>query len=370
MIEFTLPSLGAGMTEARLLDWKVVPGQLVRRGDVVAVVETPTAALDIESWREGTVRELLVKPGATVPVGTVLAVFLEAAELPQAAPAQAGVSAAEPVIGRRLIAPVARTRAEELGIDLDTVTGTGPGGEITLEDVELGVLSSLAQPMVDKVAAMRKAMEAAMTRSKREIPHYYLSAAIPMAAAQDWLAATNAGRDPTARLLMAVLQLKAVALALMAYPDLNGWFAGGGFRRAAVAHIGVAIALREGGLVAPALHDVGSKTLDELMRDLANLVARARSGSLRSSELADATVTVTNLGDAGADMLLGVIYPPQVALVGFGRIAPHPWVADGALAAVPLTTASLAGDHRVSDPRYGAMFLGDLRARLQHPQLL
>jgi pyruvate dehydrogenase E2 component (dihydrolipoamide acetyltransferase) len=375
MIEFALPSLGPGMVEGKLLRWKIVPGQPVRRGDVVAVVDTPLAPVEVESEKEGTVLELLVEAGATVPVGTVLAIFLEAGESPRTArrgkPAVPEIPPVEPgVIGRRRILPVARTRAAELGIDLDTVTGTGPDGEISLEDVELAVLSAVAQPAVDKQAEMRKAVTAAVTRSKREIPHYYLSEPVPMASAQDWLASANAGRDPAERLLMEVLQLKAVALALKAYPDLNGWYAGGGFRPAPSAHIGVAIPLRQGGLIAPAIHDVGAKSLDELTRDLTNLVARARSGSLRSAELADTTASVTNLGKSGVDAVFGIIYPPQVALVGFGRIAARPWVVDGAVAPMPLATASLAADHRVTDGLYGALFLAALRELLQRPERL
>lgn len=392
MIEFLLPSLGSDMEQGKLLQWKIAPGQQVRRGQIVAVVDTSKAAVDVESWQEGTVFELLVMPGETVPVGSVLATFLEPGESPEAAkptrrtaieetPAPVapvlsggGVPVAVPVepgaIGRRRISPAARRRAQEIGLTLDAVPGTGPGGAITLEDVEQAALTTVAQPALDKRAEMRKAIGAAMSRSKREIPHYYLSEAIPMRNAQEWLSAANATRDMTQRLLMAVLQLKAVALALQAFPDLNGLMRDGRFTPSAAAHIGVAISLREGGLIAPAIHDVGSKNLDELMRDLTNLVARARSGSLRSSEMSDPTITVTNLGEQGVDTVFGVIYPPQVALVGFGRIAARPWVDGGAVEAMQVTTASLSADHRVSDGHYGALFLAELRERLQHPERL
>ena len=218
---------------------------------------------------------------------------------------------------------------------------------------------------------MRKAIAAAMSRSKREIPHYYLSEAIAMEHAQAWLSEANAGRPITGRLLMAALQLKAVALALQKYPEMNGFFRDGAFQAVAAAHIGVAISMRQGGLIAPAIHDVGEKSLDEVMRDLADLVKRARAGSLKSSEMSDPTITVTNLGDQGVEAVYGVIYPPQVALVGFGRIAPRPWVdAAGGLTVAPVLTASLAADHRVSDGHRGALFLAELRDWLQQPEKL
>ncbi|MDO8419185.1 MAG: 2-oxo acid dehydrogenase subunit E2, partial [Rubrivivax sp.] len=209
-----------------------------------------------------------------------------------------------------------------------------------------------------------------MSRSKREIPHYYLSETIPMARALAWLQQRNQSLPVTERLLPAVLLLKAVALALRRTPELNGFHRAGRFEPAAAVHAGVAISLRGGGLVAPALHDVGDKALGVLMRDLADLVRRARAGSLRSSEMADPTITVTNLGDQGAEAVFGVIYPPQVALVGFGRLAERPWVLDGTVRAVPVVCATLAADHRASDGHRGALFLTELNELLQQPQAL
>ena len=217
---------------------------------------------------------------------------------------------------------------------------------------------------------MRKAIAAAMSRSKREIPHYYLSETIPMSRASAWLLRANEERPVTARLLMGVLQIKAVAHALQEVPQLNGFWRDGVFQPATGVHVGVAIAMRQGGLIAPALLDVANKNLDQLMRELADLVKRARAGSLRSSEMSDPTITVTNLGDQGVASVFGVIYPPQVALVGFGRIADTAWAQDGWLRAMPVVTASLAADHRVSDGHRGALFLAELRDRLQEPQTL
>jgi pyruvate dehydrogenase E2 component (dihydrolipoamide acetyltransferase) len=217
---------------------------------------------------------------------------------------------------------------------------------------------------------MRRAIAAAMARSKREIPHYYLATDIPLARASRWLAARNEQRSITERVLMAVPLLKAVALALKRYPELNGFFRDGAFVPGPGIHLGVAISLRQGGLIAPAIRDVDRKGLDELMRALSDLVGRARALTLRSSEMSDATITVTNLGDQGVDVVHGVIYPPQVALVGFGKIAERPWVEDGKVVVAPVVTASLSADHRASDGHRGALFLIELARLLQDPEKL
>ena len=390
MIEFKLPSLGADMDEGKLLEWKVSPGDTVKKGQVVAIVDTSKAAVDVESWSEGTVFELLTEPGETIPVGTVMATLLEAGEsaetakrtprpAPKAAVAPVAAPAPSPrptaaIAGRRRISPAARKHAEELGVDVEAIPGTGPEGSVTLADVEQAAAVKVSPARTaaapDKAAEMRRAIAAAMGRSKREIPHYYLSEPVPMRRATAWLAQANEGRPITARLLMAVLQLKAVALALRKFPEMNGFYRDNAFQPAASAHIGVAISLRQGGLIAPAIHDVGEKTLEQLMRDLTDLVKRARAGSLRSSEMSDPTITVTNLGEQGVAAVYGVIYPPQVALVGFGRIVEQPWVENRVLTVMPVVTASLAADHRVSDGHRGALFLAELRDLLQQPENL
>jgi pyruvate dehydrogenase E2 component (dihydrolipoamide acetyltransferase) len=207
-----------------------------------------------------------------------------------------------------------------------------------------------------------------MARSKREIPHYYLGADIELSAALGWLARENERRPVTERLLPVALLLKAVARAAREVPEVNGYFVDGAFRPSEAVHLGVAISLRRGGLVAPALHDVDRKALGDLMRELNDLVARTRSGGLRSSELTDATLTVTNLGDLGVGTVYGVIYPPQVALVGFGRVQERPWAVGGRIEARPVMSATLSGDHRVSDGIRGAQFLAKLDRLLQAPE--
>ena len=360
MIEFKLPSLGADMDQGTLLEWRVKPGDPVKRGDVVALVDTTKAAVDVEIWEAGTVFEILVQPGEKIPVGTVLATLLSPGESSPttAAPAIASVS-------RRQMSPAARRRAAELKIDLDGLAGTGPGGAVTLADVEKFAQAAAPQ---DRGRQMRAAIAAAMSRSKREIPHYYLAETVPLDRAGAWLSNQNLGRPVTGRILMAALFVKAVARAVRDYPEMNGYYRDGGLEPATAAHVGVAISLRGGGLVAPALRDAGDKPLAQVMHELSDLVARARAGSLRSSEVSDPSITVTNLGDQGVESVFGVIYPPQVALVGFGRVSERPWAVDGAVKPIAAVTASLAADHRVSDGHRGAAFLAGIRDLLMRPE--
>lgn len=399
MIEFRLPSLGADMDEGTLLEWQVHPGDAVQRGQVVAIVDTTKAAIDVECWDEGTVDELIVSPGSKVPVNTVLALLRAPGETPEQAaqwkaahpcapvPARAAMPAAvaaptlaaAPAPGaaaRRRVSPAARRHAEELGIALESVAGTGPDGAVLVEDVERAARTRAPQAAgaaavaAERAAQMRRTIAAAMARSKREIPHYYLEADVPLEAAGRWLAERNAGRPITERLLMAALFIKAVARALVEFPELNGFFRGDRFEPAREVHVGVAVSLRQGGLVAPALLDADRKPIDQLMRELTDLVKRTRAFSLRSSELSMPTVTVTNLGDQGVDRVFGIIYPPQVALVGFGSVRERAWAHDGALKAVPAVSVTLAADHRASDGHRGALFLARVSELLQLPDAI
>jgi len=214
---------------------------------------------------------------------------------------------------------------------------------------------------------MRKVIGAAMARSKREIPHYYLAEDVLLTAATRWLMEQNAARSVADRLLLAPLLLKSVAVALRRTPELNGYYKDDVFAPGAGIHIGVAISLRAGGLVTPALMDVDRKDIDQLNRELLDLIRRTRAGSLKSTELSAGTITVTSLGEQGVGAVYGVIYPPQVALVGFGRVTERPWAVDGGLRVAPVVTATLAADHRVSDGHRGGLFLAAVRDLLQNP---
>jgi pyruvate dehydrogenase E2 component (dihydrolipoamide acetyltransferase) len=386
MIDFKMPALGADMESGTLVEWLVKAGDEVAPGAVIAVVETQKGAIEIETFAKGKIADIVVPVGEKVPVGKVLAHIDDgkaapaapspappAAPIPAPAPAPAAKpppATPAPAAAHVEASPVARRRAAELGVDLSRVTGTGPHGSIRLADVEgfrPAEAPRLAKGKFD-AAEMRKAIAAAMSRSKREIPHYYLSDSIDMSRALAWLEGFNAKQEPAGRLLPAVLFLKASALALRQAPQLNGTFVEGAFVPGEGVHIGWAVSLRGGGLIAPAIRDVDLKSLIEAMAAMRDVVQRARAGGLRSSELTSATITVTSLGDRGAEAAQGVIYPPQVAIVGFGRVAPRPWVVDGRVEARPIVTATLAADHRVTDGHTGGLFLEALRNILQEPE--
>ena len=355
MGDFRMPSLGADMREGTLLQWKVKPGDRVKRGDIIAEVATDKGDIDIEVFEDGVVTEILVAPGREVPVGEVLARI-------------DGGGAVAPSTPERVRAtPAARRLAEERGVDLASVRGTGPEGAVTREDVEKAGQTKTVEPRKKSAEGIRLAIAAAMARSNREIPHYYLETRIDMKRALAYLAENNAALALEERLLPAVLLLKAVALALREVPELNGYWIDDALQKKEEIHIGFAISLRKGGLVTPALHDVDRKSLPEIMALLRDLIPRARAGRLRSSELSDGTVTVTNLGDLGVATVYGVIYPPQVALVGFGKIVEQPWAENGMLGVRPVLSATLAADHRATDGARGALFLDALARRLQEP---
>ncbi len=402
MGDFRMPALGADMEAGTLVEWHVKPGDAVKRGDVVADVETDKGIVEVEIWESGVVESLSVAPGTKVPVGTVLAttradgggsptpLVTSPGEVPVAPPTpvppakRSAVVPAGPAEPHVLASPAARQFARECGIDVANVHGTGPHGSVTRADVERASAPSVAVPPIPAApaptteakatsldaSAMRRAIAAAMARSKREIPHYYLSADVDAKAAVAWLEAQNTARSVTERILFAALLLKATALAVREVPEVNGFFVDGAFQAAKAVHLGVAISLRQGGLIAPAIHDVDSKSLADLQASLRDLVARVRSGRLRSSEMSDPTLTVTNLGDQGVDSVFGVIYPPQVALVGFGKVAERAWASGGMVGARAVVTVTLAADHRVSDGHRGAMFLSTIGRLLQEPEKL
>jgi pyruvate dehydrogenase E2 component (dihydrolipoamide acetyltransferase) len=355
VLKFKMPSLGADMEAGTLVEWRIKPGDRVKRGDIVAIVDTDKAAIEMEIWLDGIVNKLLVEPGAKVPVGAVLALVEGTAEKEAGPQTNAPVANAPPE--RQRISPRARKLAQERGLDLSLIKGSGPEGAITEADIEKAVPAKSTSK--EGAPSIRRAIAAAMSRSKREIPHYYLSSTISLEATLEWLEKENAKRPIASRLLLAALLVKAVAGACKEHPEFNGFWKDDQLEKSSSVNIGMAISLRKQGLVAPALLRVDEQNLTQVMESLRDLTARARAGNLRSSEMTDATITVTNLGDLGVDQVFGVIYPPQVAMVGFGKVS-----------ASKKIVATLSGDHRATDGARGARFLGKIGKRLGDPNLL
>ncbi len=387
-----MPSLGSDMEKGTLVEWMKKPGDTVRNGDVVAVIETEKGAIEIEAFESGIFERALVELGQTVPVGTAIAIIdgARAAPAPEpvrpapAPPPPARVAVVAPAPPRPTAeikaSPAARKLAEERGIDLATIKGSGPEGSIVYVDVENAVAKGAIavekreppkkKPAGPDLAAMQTIIAAATARSKREIPHYYLTHEVDITDALTWLAKTNAKRTPDRRLLPAAVLLKALAAALRKHPEFNGFYEKNAFHASERIHVGVAIAIRGGGLVAPAIHDTDKLPLDEVMDRLRDLVARVRVGRFRSSEIADPTITLTSLGERGVDAVVPVIYPPQVAIVGTGTPRKRPWIVAGKVKARDVITISLAGDHRVGNGHRGALFLAEWATLMQQPELL
>ena len=398
---FKMPSLGADMESGTLMEWKVKEGEKVKKGQVIAEVESNKGVIEVEIFEEGVVDKLLVEPGTTCAVGTPIAfirgedeteessvaeeVSIEKSEAPKVEkrkPAKAPELKKEVETVQEStkkepdkisekheikISPAARRKAEELGIDLEALAAKSEG-KIGTAEVEAAAADKKKQRGGSD--SMRKAIAAAMSRSNAEIPHYYLSMSINMTPALEWLAEQNEKRSIKERILPAALTIRAVVKALQAVPELNGFWQNDVLQMSGTINPGVAIAKRKGGLVTPALLNAQEMDLDGTMKAFHDLITRTRSGKLRSSEITQQTMVITNLGDLGVEEVLGVIYPPQVALVGLGRIADAPWVVGDALAVRKVMRATLAGDHRATDGRTGALFLNKLDEFLQNPEEL
>lgn len=405
MTSFLMPSLGADMEDGTLVEWKKKPGDILQYGDIIAEVDTQKGLIEIEVFEEGILEKILVDEGQKVPVGTPMALIKKNSETSESEiETYAKIEEYHPIVEKEAtekplqvkeeksadtppdkdldskrikISPLAKRIAKEKGIDLSNIKGTGEQGGITREDVERYIV--IREEAFEKepdtpsksssVTAIRHAVAAAMSKSNQEIPHYYLEKKVDMTAAMIWLKETNAQREIKSRLLPATLFLKAVGLALKKVPELNAHWENGLKIQEKIA-IGFVVSLREGGLVVPAIHQPERKSMDELMEILNELIPRARSLRLRSSELSDTTITVTSLGEGGADKVFGVIYPPQVAIVGFGTIMHEALFKDNETNLRPVIHITLAGDHRATDGLTGSRFLNTLDYYLQNPETL
>lgn len=391
-----MPSLGADMELAILMEWLVKEGDSVKKNQVVAEVETSKGVIEIEVFEDGIVDKLLVEPETECKVGMPLALIrsegenvvkeepkTESISEPREETSKVESAEKEPIVHeqkivqeeRVKISPAARKRAEELGVDLNKLTPKD--GVIQLNQVEDASSSAVKAPLhVEKKEevksspkdGMRQAIAAAMSRSNAEIPHYYLSTSINMTPSLAYLEELNKQRSIKDRILPVAMLIRAVVLSLVEVPELNGFWQENEHQISKEIHPGIAIALRKGGLITPALLDAQDMSLNDTMNSISDLITRTRSGKLRGSEMTKQTITITNLGDLGVESVYGVIYPPQLAVVGLGAIMDKPWAEGDALSVRKVLQATLAGDHRATDGRTGALFLDRLNKFLQNPE--
>jgi pyruvate dehydrogenase E2 component (dihydrolipoamide acetyltransferase) len=406
--EVVMPQMGADMQEGTILRWLKREGDAVQRGEIIAEIETDKANVEIEAYESGVLRRILLSEGATVPVGQIMAVIAAPEDdvsqyAPAAAAAEAPTPAAKPqrpaavagappiAEGRIHASPAARRLAEELGVDVSLVRGTGPDGRILRRDIEAAkapaaaparpaggpvaeAAPAVATPAGAPAAApamsrMRQAIARRMAQSKREAPHYYLTMDIDMTEAQRLRQQLNEAAEGEAHVSVNDMIVKAVAKALRRHPTFNSWFVDGqvqSFPEGEAINIGVAVALEEG-LIAPAVLDCGRKSLADIALASRDLAERARSGVLKAEEYTGATFTVSNLGMYGVETLIAIISPPQTAILGVGVVKKAPVVRDGEIVVGERMKVALSADHRVTDGAQGARFLADIRNFMEKP---
>ncbi|MCE2404074.1 MAG: 2-oxo acid dehydrogenase subunit E2 [Dehalococcoidia bacterium] len=396
--QIVMPRMNYDMREGTVVRWHKAEGDVVSRGDVIAEIETDKATVEMESFWDGILGRIVVEEGRAVPVGEVLAVITEPGEaappveslrFPQPSPSSQGSeestgaaglgpgpeSAADPPAppsGVRA-SPIARRLARERGIDLAAVTGTGPGGRVTETDVlahqegQLAPEAASAGGRID-LSRMRQAIAGVTSRSKREVPHFYVTSEIDMDRAVDLRAQLNdaVGDGHGSRVSVNDLIVKAAARSLERFPKFNASFEGDHLELHGDVNIAIAVALEEG-LILPAIAGCQKKSLREIAAASTDLVQRAHGGTLRAEEYAGGTFAVSNLGMFDVDSFAAIIYPPNAAVLAVGRVAEQPVVRNGRVTVGHVMKATLSVDHRVADGAEGARFLKNVKGHLENP---
>jgi pyruvate dehydrogenase E2 component (dihydrolipoamide acetyltransferase) len=414
LADYAMPSLGADMDEGTVIEWLVQAGDTMERGQVIARVETEKSDIDIEIWHNGVVAEIVAGPGATVPVGATIMRFrssdhvqvdiapVKAAPPTVASPTKAPAPAPQTqrtddvssagADGAVWASPLARRLAKEQGIVLADVAGSGPSGAVRAGDLRTWAASHQAEQRAEtgdeldetievtaaavpsrmsRTERMRSMIAARMALSNHDIPHYRLEWDVNLGPLTAHLSRLNEERPITERIVPAAALVRAVAVAAAKHPELNGTWSDGRFHPGQGVNVSVAISLRSGGLVTPTIRNADDESLDDVMTLLREFTTAARTGTMRSEwTRSDSSITVTNLGERGADLVHGLISPPEVALVGFGRIRERPMVVDGAVVARPVVTVTLGADHRATDGAVGSRFLSTIANLLEEPECL
>ncbi len=389
-----MPKLGFDMAEGRLIRWLKAEGERVQKGDVLAEIETDKATVEVEAPAAGLVRRQLVSEGTAVPVGTPIAILAEAdepiADLAAGAPAPAAVSRAEagepsaappstaaPAESGRLpggvrASPLARRVARQAGVDLAAVTGSGPQGRVLRRDVEAAAARGAAAPAVPRAAErvvpsrLRAAIGRRMTQAKQQAPHFYVTTEIdagPMMALREEL---NALLPESEKISVNDFIVKAAALTLRQFPNLNASLDGDAVLRHAQVNVGVAVAL-EDGLITVVTRDTDRKPIRELSEETRQMVARARQGKVRPEDIEGSTFSVSNLGMFDVDHFIAIINPPEAAILAVGSVRQIPVVHEGQVRIGQRLKVTLSADHRLTDGAEAARWLQAFKRLLEHP---
>lgn len=396
-----MPKLGFDMAEGKLVRWVKGEGEKVQKGEALVEIETDKATVEVEAVVSGTLRKHLVLEGANVPVGTPIAILgeqdeildlesLGAAPLPSpetlAAPSGPSTAArpsaspltgpssgtAGPMAGQVRASPVARRLAAERGLDLAAITGSGPGGRITKRDVEAvsratgagGTPAGKTERL--PVSKLRSLIGRRMTQAKQQVPHFYVTAEINagrlMALREDWNALQPEGRKASVNDFI----VKAAALALHQFPNLNASLEGQEIVRHGQVNVGVAVALDEG-LLTVVCKDADRKSVRVISDEVREMAARARQGKVRPEDIEGSTFSVTNLGMLDVDNFTAIVNPPEAAILAIGSVRQVPVVDGGQVVIGQQMKVTLSADHRVTDGAEAARWLQTLRGCLEQP---
>ncbi len=415
----TMPKLGFDMAEGKLQEWVAKAGTMVKEGEVIAIVETDKASVEVPAFRSGVLHTILVEAGVSVPIGRPIAVIANPGEAVDLAalglgkveakvkaeaevkveaktemqaklPAAPAPEAAPETEGRLLASPVALRMAAELGIDLRKVAGTGPGGRVIKRDIETYVQERAAVPAkpAAPIAAppmptpsyeptmeghqsvpltpMRQAIARRMVESKQTVPHFYITMDVDMAAAMALRGQLNGLVPESEKISVNDFIVKAAAIALRQFPNINASFAGNEIHIQDQVNIGMAVA-RENGLITAVLRDCDKKPLAQIAREARDLVARTREGRMKPDDMMGATFTISNLGMFDVDDFSAIITLPQAAALAVGSVKQQPVVRDGQLAVGTRMKMTISADHRVTDGAEAARFLQAVKAVLEQP---
>lgn len=400
----TMPKLGFDMAEGTLVRWVIAEGQPVSRGSVLAEIETDKATVEVESSFDGIVAKHLVEQGSVVPVNTPIAIVAQpgeaveagkedAAEKPEGEKKEAAQPANEkpqppeeeqtsapstPATssGRLKASPLARRIASEKGIELAQVQGSGPGGRIIKKDVESWRLPPTQPQAAPQPAALsgetvpltrlRAAIARRMVEATQNVPHFYVTHEYKMDALLALRKQMNAYLPEGEKLSVNDFIVRAVALALRQFPNLNASFTGEAVQRHAVVNIGVAVAV-EGGLLTIVCKEADTKSLRQISAQVSSMVERARQGKVRPEDIEGSTFSISNLGMFDVENFAAIINPPEAAILAVGSAREIPVVVDGALQVGWRMKVTVSVDHRVSDGAEAAQFMQALATYFEEP---